>query len=291
MTNNELYVDVAEGVKYFLVERYDGRAESKKAVLLLHGATSGYVIWDVKKDDYSLMDRLVREGFVVYAVDMRGYGKSSRTSGVDVRAEICAEDVKQVVGFIKGRLGVGKICLCGGSWGAVIAVTYAGKYQADLEKLALVSPPYKDVSRFSKPFLKPVINLAKKGVGYYRNVVDTRMLAMKLHSKDREVLDYYAQQCMSHCPENPSGAMLDSVRGKDGKLVSDRYVPLITVPTLVIAGAKDELCPAKNARLLYEALGTQDKRIVVIPNAHHHVLLEREGHVRCADALCEWLHG
>jgi len=289
MKSDEFYVDVAKGVQYYLVGRYEGTAASKKAVLLLHGSTSGYVIWDIRKKDYNVMDYMAREGFVVYGVDMRGFGKSSRTSGVDVRAETCAEDVKKVVDFIKRHLGASKISLVGGSFGCVVALIYAGKYQEDLEKLALLSPPYKDVSDSLKPLRQPVIDLAKKGVGYYPNAVDPRMLVAMLHSADRAVLDYYAEWCLSHCPENPTGVMLDSVQGKDGKLVSDHYVPLIKIPTIVIIGSNDEVCPADNARLLHQALGTQAKKMVLIPNASHHVFLEREAHVTYMEKICEWL--
>ena len=95
MRNNELYLDVADGVRYYLVERYKGAAESKKAVLLLHGGGSGYVLWDIRTKDYDVMDYLAENGLVVYAVDMRGFGKSTKTSGLDVRAETCVEDVKR----------------------------------------------------------------------------------------------------------------------------------------------------------------------------------------------------
>ena len=138
MKNNELYVDVAEGVRYYLVERYEGTAESKKAVLLLHGAGGGYVTWDIKVKDYNLMDYLAQKGFVVYAPDMRGFGKSTITSGLNVRVETCADDLKKVVDFIEKRLGVSKIHLAGASYGSMVAATYTAKYQGDVEKLALM---------------------------------------------------------------------------------------------------------------------------------------------------------
>jgi pimeloyl-ACP methyl ester carboxylesterase len=289
MKTDQFYVDVAKGVQYYLVARYEGAAESKKAVLLLHGATSGYVIWDIRKKDYSVMDYLARQGFVVYAVDMRGFGRSTRTSGLDVRAETCAEDLKRVTDFIRQRLGATDISLVGGSFGCVVALTYAGKRQEDLKKLALLSPPYKDVSDSMKILRQPVIDMANRRAGYYPNVVDPRMLVTTLHSPDTEILDYYAESCVSHCPENPTGVMLDSVQEADGRLVSDKYAPLMNIPTIVVIGANDEVCPADNARLLHDALGTQVKKLVLVPNAGHHIFLEREAHVTCMERICEWL--
>lgn len=288
MNDTEFYVDVAEGVKYYMVERYEGTAESKKAILLLHGGASGYVLWDIRIKDYDVMDYLAQKGFVVYAVDMRGFGKSTKTSGLDVRAETCAEDVKRVVDFIKRRLGVNKIYLAGGSFGSIVAATYAGKYQTDLEKLALISPPYSDMSDSAKALIQTLLDLIDKGEGYYPNALDPQKLAAELYSSDQEVLSYYAQICISHCPNNPIGSTLDLVKGEDGKLAADHYIPLVTVPTVVITGANDELCPAENARQLYQDLGTENKKLVVVPNAWHRVFLEREGHVPYMQGLHDW---
>ena len=288
MTDNEFYVDAADGVEYYLVERYEGTVESKKPVLLLHGGASGYVTYDIRIKDYSMMDYLAQKGFVVYAVDMRGFGKSTITSGLDVRAETCAEDMKAVVDFIKGRLGVGKICLAGGSFGSMVAAIYAAKYQDNLEKLALMSPPYKDLSDAGKALFQPVADLMGSGQSYFPNAPDPQKLTAELHSSDPEVLSFYAELSISHCPQNPAGLVLDLAQGEDGKLPHDRYVPLIKVPTLVITGANDELCPAEYAQQLYRNLGTQDKKIVLVPNAWHRVFLEREGHVLYTEGLYEW---
>ena len=288
MKDTEFYVDVADRVRYYLVERYEGTAVSKKAILLLHGGASGYVTWVIKIKDYDIMDYLAKRGFVVYVVDMRSFGKSTMTSGLDVRAETCAEDVKKVVDFIKRRLAVDKICLAGGSFGSIVAYVYAAKYPTDLEKLALMSPPYREMSDSGKALAQPIADLISRGQDYYPNAPDPQKIATELYSSDQEVLSYYAELCISHCPENPAGLMLDLVQGKDGKLPHDHYIPLITVPTLVITGANDELCPADNAQRLYQDLGTQNKKVVVIPNAWHRVFLEREGHVPYMQGLYDW---
>lgn len=40
-------------------------------------------------------------------------------------------------------------------------------------------------------------------------------------------------------------------------------------PVLILHGAKDRVCPAKNARRASELLGTEDKRVVVFPASRH----------------------
>jgi len=47
----------------------------------------------------------------------------------------------------------------------------------------------------------------------------------------------------------------------------------ITVPTLLLHGESDTLVPLKEAEHLYQCLGSQDKELVVIPEADHNDIL------------------
>jgi fermentation-respiration switch protein FrsA (DUF1100 family) len=42
-----------------------------------------------------------------------------------------------------------------------------------------------------------------------------------------------------------------------------------TRPILLISGERDEICPPQNARLMYNAARSPQKRLLVIPNAEH----------------------
>ena len=53
---------------------------------------------------------------------------------------------------------------------------------------------------------------------------------------------------------------------------ADSLVPISRVgirPILFISGERDEICPPQNARLMYNAAHSQQKRLLVIPNAEH----------------------
>ncbi len=92
------------------------------------------------------MDYLASRGIDVYALDMRGYGKSTHVNGTLVRAESCARDVKAVVDFIKKQENVDKIFIGGLSYGSHVAVAFAGKHQEDLEGLMMFSYVYNSVN-------------------------------------------------------------------------------------------------------------------------------------------------
>jgi len=285
--NNEFYVDVGREVKYYVIERYKGTTKSKKAVLLVHGGTDGHIALDLKIKDYSVIDYLAERDFVVYALDLRGFGKSTITSGIDVRAETCADDLKKVADFIKDRLRLSNIQLAGFSFGSQVAVAYAAKYHGDVNRLALVVPVYRDIGNIMKTISPSVLDLINKGQGYFPNPTDPSAFGSSFHSVDKEVLSLYSS-LKSYCPNNPTGPFLDMVQGEDGKLPVDYYIPQIRAPTLVLVAANDAVAPAKNAELLYQDLVTQNKKIVVIPDASHWLGLEREGHIPMMEALFDW---
>jgi pimeloyl-ACP methyl ester carboxylesterase len=290
MENHEFYVDVEENIKCYLVERYKETRELKRAVVLLHGISDGHVIWDLQINDYSLMDYLAERDFVVYAPDLRGFGKSSKTNGIDVRANICADDTKKIVNFIKERLEVDKIHLAGASFGAMIAAAYSAKYSQDIEKLALIAPVYKDVGGMLKTMVPSMLELINKGQGYYPSPTEPGLLGAGLCSADEKVISYYSRRKV-YCPKNPTGPFLDMVQGQDNDLPTDHYAPLITSPTLLIVAANDEMAPTKNAKLLYENLRMHDKRLSLIPDVSHKLSLERRGHVKLMEILYEWFKG
>src|SRR5436309_1372978 len=68
-----------DGIKIYLWEKYSGAPAGKSIVVLAHGsATAGKESFDLQvpsKESYSLMDFLAREGFDVFALDTRGFGR------------------------------------------------------------------------------------------------------------------------------------------------------------------------------------------------------------------------
>jgi uncharacterized protein len=42
-----------------------------------------------------------------------------------------------------------------------------------------------------------------------------------------------------------------------------------TRPIFLVAGAKDGICPAQNARKMYESVRSPEKVLLILPNAQH----------------------
>src|SRR4051794_29665179 len=118
-------------------------------VLLVHGATFGSALFDLPLAGYSLMQALAHGGRFVYAVDVRGYGASVESDGMNApmaahppfsRARHAVADIGAAVSEIRRRRKVLSIDVIGFSWGTIVAGWYAGRHAADVRRLVLYAP-------------------------------------------------------------------------------------------------------------------------------------------------------
>lgn len=96
-------------------------------VLLIHGVTSSNRAWQL------IARHLITKGYIPYAVDLRGRGRSSQLPGPFGMATH-AKDMKAVIDFI----GVDSIDVIGHSMGAFVAVALQGLYPGSVAKLVLL---------------------------------------------------------------------------------------------------------------------------------------------------------
>ena len=119
-------------------------------VLMVHGATyPGESAFDLRLEGFSWMDYLARNGYDVYIVDIRGYGKSTRpvemeqapeANGPIVDTATAARDCGAAVDFILARRGIAQLNLLGWSWGTMITALYTTAHGARINRLVLYAP-------------------------------------------------------------------------------------------------------------------------------------------------------
>jgi alpha-beta hydrolase superfamily lysophospholipase len=106
------------GLKLYVWEKYVGSPAGKPVVVLAHGSgTAGRESFDLQvpgKPSYSLMDFLAREGFDVFAPDIRGFGRSTRPEGHMTTQEASA-DLNAVVDDLLKLRGRQQVHLLGWS--------------------------------------------------------------------------------------------------------------------------------------------------------------------------------
>jgi len=146
---------VDPGIKLYVRNKHpeDLKAVSADKVLLfVHGATyPSETAFDLPLNGLSWMDYIALQGYDVYLVDVRGYGKSTRPAEMDapagqnepiVRTETAVKDVGTAVDFILKRRGVQKLNLMGWSWGTSTMGWYTAQHNDKVVKLVLYAPQW-----------------------------------------------------------------------------------------------------------------------------------------------------
>jgi len=121
-----------------------------RILLYVHGATyPSETAFDLPLGGLSMMEYIARQGYDVYLVDLRGYGRSSRPPEMNVaadrnepivRTDTAVRDVATAVDFILARRGVTRIDLMGWSWGTTIMAGYTATHNDKVNKLVLYAP-------------------------------------------------------------------------------------------------------------------------------------------------------
>ena len=233
---------------------YDERGQGE-VLLLVHGFPVDRRIWAHQVSGLSDVRRVV-------AVDLRGRGKSPAPSEGGWTMDTHADDLAETI----ESLGVGQVDLGGISMGGYIAFAFYRKHPQMVRSLILVStravadPPEYKTGR---------VTTAERARRFGTRALAGSMLPNLLaEGAPQEVQDEVL-------------AMFDAIPGEtsaeDSLAMKDRpdstpTLPSITVPTLVIEGAGEQLLPAGTARALADAI--PGARMVSIPNAGHFAPVE-----------------
>ena len=272
----EHWVEHAGGVKLYVWEKYVASPAAKRVVVLAHGsATSGKESFDLQvpgKASYSLMDHLAREGFDVFALDTRGFGRSTRPEGHMTTRE-ASEDLNAVVDHVRTLRGVEKVSLLAWSWGTQYGGMFVASHPGKVERYVSYAQMHPDspdlvrrrarVEAFRK---EPYLSLPL--VGWQPRF--TSMTPAEVN--DPEVVEAYARAAVQAEPKSPTGPQLDMATLMP--MVNPRLMP---VPTLVIHGQYDDVADPDGLLPFFRQLPNPQKAYVVVPDAGHMMHLQK-GH-------------
>jgi len=264
------------GNKLYVWEKYAGNPGGKPVVILAHGsATAGRGSFDLQvpgKPSYSLMDFLARENFDVFALDVRGFGRSTHPDSPMTTKE-ASEDLNAVVDYILKLRKSQKVHLLGWSWGT----QYGGMFvMAHPEKVA------KYVSYAQMHVNSPDIAKRRPNIENFRKnpyiSIPEAGWKPRFHSmtpaaaSDPAVVDVFAKAAAQVEVKSPTGPQLDMVTIMP--MINPRLMP---VPTMLIHGEYDDVADLDGLLPFFQQLPNRYKRYVVIPNAGHMMHLQ-EGH-------------
>lgn len=275
-----------DALRLFLWEKYQGSPQGKPVLVLAHGsATAGRESFDLKvpgRPEYSLMDFLARQGFDVFAPDMRGFGSSTKPEG-HITTEQAAADLDAVVDFICKLRGVPQVQLLAWSWGT----QYSGQFvmthphkvarYAAYAQMHAESPDLKARRERLATFQRaPYIRITEQGWKLRFNSLTPEEV------NDPVVMDAFAKAATLVELKSPTGPQVDLLTRQP--LID---ATKITVPTMMIHGQYDDVADLAGLLPFFTTLPCPDKQYTVIPDGGHMLHLQK-GYARFQRAVADW---
>jgi len=255
---------------------YDVRGEDHAdTIFLLHG---GRGIGDHRSDlaAYSSLS----DSYRLIAYDQRGCGDSSLTPPYTF--DQFADDLEA---FRQHFCGDRKMILIGGSFGGMIALTYAVRHMAGLSHLVLrgTAASHHHEAEAIANFEARLHKATSASVGMVHKMfsdavtddVELRLIWLALqplYFEEFDPDDALEKTRLLKLHAETHNALFST---KDYDLRN--RLPSITVPTLVVVGSEDWICPPSQSRLIAEKIAGAE--FLEVPGANHAVHIEAAGRV------------
>ena len=267
----------------------DEAGEGDDVALLLHGFPESRFSW---RHQIPLLADL---GWHVIAPDLRGYGESSRPSGVEnYKLDRLVGDVAALFDAVGAR----RRLLVGHDWGAIIAWCFAIDRRLPLEGLVIMNVPHPTVfarvlrtswrqrrrswyvAFFQIPGLPEAMMKARDGRAVAKAFVG---MAVDKARFPPEVTDVYRRNALV---PGAMTAMINYYRANTGLLARfGRGAPVIDIPTLMVWGEDDKALDIACVDG-YEAL-VRDFTLERLPHVSHWV--QQEAPEKVNAILADWL--
>lgn len=307
ITRSDFTLPSDPGIEISVRELRAGAASALPPVLLVHGVGAGGTSsFDLPVPGYSLAEDLANAGHRTYAMDVRGFGRSTRPPSVN--ADEAVRDIAAVVAWILSHNPAPRVALFGWATGGQWAGMYAATHPAQVSHLILlnslygVNGPWSLRERFEEPdrpgefsrLTEPYVLRDEQSLLRPWNacipVEDKRLW------RDPRVAAAYVQAALSSDPTSqerrppsmrvPTGPQRDSYAMAGGAKLWDAHA--IVAPTLLIRSELDFWSrPIDVEALQRDLVNAARVRAVTLPGATHHVFLDRpeRGRARLLDEV------
>jgi pimeloyl-ACP methyl ester carboxylesterase len=274
-------------VRIHVWEKFVGAPGGKPVLVLAHGsATAGKESFDLAvpgRTDYSLMDRMARAGFDVFALDVQGFGRSTHPEG-HVTTDAAAEDLDAVVDAVRRLRDVPRVHLVAWSWGTQYAGLFVSAHGDKVDRYVSFAQMHAD----SPDIVRRRADLERYRTTSWIIVPRDGWKARFLSSTPAEVSEPEAMEAFAD-----AAAAIETRTSTGPQLDMVTRLPMldatrIGVPTLMIHGQYDDVADTTGLLPFFAQLPNPDKRYVVIPRAGHMMHLQA-GRLTFFDAVEDFL--
>jgi alpha-beta hydrolase superfamily lysophospholipase len=247
--------------------------DSARAVLVIvpgFNSHSGYYEWAA--------GRLTAAGVAVYAVDLRGRGKSDGERFFVAKFDEYLSDVDGMVNVARSDEPDLPVFVLGHSAGGVLACLYTLDHQARLAGLICES------FAFQTP--APDFALAVlKGLGHVFPHAHVLHLKNEDFSRDGKVVEAMNADPLIANETQPTQTVAELVRA-DERLKNE--FPLITLPVLILHGTSDKATKPAGSQYFYDMAQSRDKTLKLY-DGYFHDLLNDLGRETVMTDITAWI--
>ena len=261
----------ADGLKIF-VRSWRPAAPARGVVAICHGVNShsGYYLWAA--------EQLVASGLAVYALDLRGRGKSDGERFYIESINDYLNDVGTLIALAKSREPGLPVYLLGHSAGGVISCVYTLEHQSELAGLICES--------FAFQVAAPNFALAVvKGLSHIAPHAHVLRLKNEEFSRDPRVVQAMNEDPLIEHETQPTKTVAELVRA-DERLTEE--FRLITLPVFILHGTADKVTRPGGSQLFYDSAGSTDKTLKLYEGHAHDLLNDIDKDVVIAD-IRRWI--
>jgi alpha-beta hydrolase superfamily lysophospholipase len=216
----------------------------------------------------AISDHLVKHGFNVTSYDQRGHGQSDGLPGHIDSFKYYEDDLDRIVSSVRSRWDARNLFIIGHSMGGLVALRYLamrGSFvtgavlSSPLISVAVEVPAHKVMMARVGARLMPKLRLD--------NEIDPAHL-----SRDPEVGIAYAKDPLVN--RLVSAKWFAEATKAMQEVVA--WAGDIKTPMLVMHGTEDMLASVEATKALFEAVGSSDKELVILPGFYHELFNEPE---------------
>jgi proline iminopeptidase len=234
--------------------------------------------WGPSSELYYMKMKPLESLFTMIYLDTRGSGRSERP---DPHAYTMHDFVADIEG-LRRHLGVSTVWLMGHSDGGPMILNYAFEYSDRVQGMILVDAPVGNTSRSNDRIQRMQLRKNEPWFDSAFSAFQKRPTTQKeFESNTQSILPFFfASNENLEKNRDVFGKISLSFEAQRGRGQSDQssadlavYLPAMKIPTLIVVGSDDFICPPPAAEYLHREIA--HSKLLLIENAGHFPWLEQ----------------
>ena len=270
---HEERIDSTKGAKIF-IRSWRPESMPRAVVVICHGVNShgGQYTW--------VGQQFAANGYVAFALDLRGRGKSDGERFYVEHVADYVSDVAATIAIAKSRHPGLPVFLLGHSAGGVVSSIYVLENASELAGFICES--------FAFQVPRAGFALAAiKGLSHVAPRLPVLKLKNEDFSRDPKAVEALNNDPLTAHEVQPAITVAALVRADER--LHDEF-PLMKLPLLIMHGTDDKATVCRGSQYFYDTAGSKDKTLKLY-EGHYHDLLNDIGKEQALNDILQWIAG